>query len=81
MAVPEFGAAFIGEVFINRGNTRLPHFEAILVAEQEPAFPKIFVVGIDPAADVSVGIGPGAGLDVDAGTDETDGRTAVVGLD
>ena len=44
---------------------------ASLIANQEPALPKIFVIGIDPAADVTVGIDPRAGLDVDAGANET----------
>ena len=59
----------------------VPHLEAILVAEKDPAFPKVFVVGIDPAADVAVGVDPRAGFDVDAGTYETDRRSAFVGLD
>ena len=49
VAVPEFAADFVGQIFMDRGNARVPHLEAILVAEEEPAFPKIFVIGIDPA--------------------------------
>src|SRR5207248_4500173 len=58
----------------------VPHFEALFVAEQEPAFPKIFVIRIDPAAHVRIRIDPRACLDVDAGADKTNRRTALVGL-
>jgi hypothetical protein len=52
-----------------------------VVAEQAPAFPEVFIIGIDTAADVAVRIRPRAGLDVDAGADETEGRAALEGLD
>jgi len=81
VAVPKFTAHVVGQIFLNGGDAGVPHLEALLVAEQEPAFPKIFVIGIDPAADVTIGIDPGAGLDVDAGTDEADRRAAFVSFD
>ena len=81
MAVPEFATNVIGQVFINGGNACVPHLKAIFVTEQKPALPEVLVIGIDPAADVTVVIGPRAGLDVNARSDETQWRATLVGLD
>src|SRR5205823_5148356 len=81
VAVPEFTAVVIGEIFVDGWNAGAPHFETVFVTEQKPALPEVFVVGIDPAADVTVVIGPRAGLDVDARSYKTQRRAALVGLD
>src|SRR5205823_13981124 len=65
VSVPQFPADFDVKILVNGGNTRFPHRAAILIAEQKPAFPEIFVVRIDAAADVTSGVCPGACLDVD----------------
>ena len=54
---------------------------AILVVEKDRAFQQVFVIRIDLGADVAVGVGPFAGLDVDVRPDQTDRRTAFVCLD
>src|SRR5438105_15512848 len=81
VAVPKLATRFVGEVFVEGRNAGIPHVEAIVVAEQAPAFPEVFIIGIDAAADVAVGSRPNSALDVDAGADEAEGRAALEGLD
>src|SRR6516162_5367843 len=81
VAVPKLAARFIGEVFVDNRDAGVPHVEAISVAEQTPAFPEVFIIGIDATANVAVGIGPNAGFDVDAGADKAEGRAAFEGIE
>ena len=69
VAVPEFAADFLGKIFVNGGNTRLPHVMTIFVAEQKPAFPEVFVVRVNAATDVTVSTCPFTCLDIDAFSD------------
>jgi hypothetical protein len=82
MSIPELCAhvvaLFVGEVFVDCGNAVCPHAFAILIAKEQRALQEVFVVTVDRAADVTVGIGPFARLDVYPLTDETDLRTAIV---
>src|SRR6266568_4087373 len=63
--IPQLVPHFVGKIFVNRANARLPHLLAIFVPKKEPAFPEIFVVGINPTTDVTIGVHPRARLDVD----------------
>ena len=81
VAVPQFPADFVGKILVNGGNTRFPHRAAILIAEQKPAFPEIFVVRIDAAADVTIRVCPGACLDVDALSNEAERRASLESFD
>jgi len=51
-----------------------PHPLAILIVKQQPALQQILVITIDGAADVTIGVGPLAGFNVDPSTDQPDGR-------
>lgn len=79
--IPQFAADFVGKIFVNGGNTGGPHVATIFIAQQEPAFPKILVVRINAAADVTVSVRPGARLDVNALPDEADRRPPLKGFD
>ena len=68
---------FVGQIFVNRANARLPHLLTIFVPKQEPAFPEIFVVGIDPATDMTICVHPRARLDVDGRANQTDRRASL----
>src|SRR5690606_42145667 len=56
-------------------------FRSVLVVEQLPALPQVLVVGVDARADVARGVGPLAGLHVEAFPDQSDRRAAAIGLD
>jgi hypothetical protein len=81
VAVPQFAADFVGQILVNGGHTRFPHCAAILIAEQNPALPKIFVVRINAAADVTIRVRPGACLHVDGLSDEAERRAPLEDFD
>src|SRR5581483_5896045 len=69
MTVPEFrGLAsfrFVAQVLIDCRDSAFPHLPAIRIVKHNRALQKIFVVTVNRAADVAVGVGPLAGLYVD----------------
>src|SRR6266545_928094 len=65
----------------SRRECSLPTSRAIRIAEQKPALPEVFVVRIDAAADMTIGVRPGACLDVDALSDEPDRGPSLEGFD
>src|SRR5204863_4048539 len=79
--VPQFAASLVGEILVDRWDARAPHIAALLITEQKPAFPEILVIRIDAAADMTAGISPRTGLDINARTDEAQWRAPLVGLD
>ncbi len=81
MAVPEIAVDLVGQVAVDRGDARLPHGQAVLVAEQLPALQQVLVVGVRAAGDAGVGARPLPGLDVDGGADQSDPRPPLEGLD
>src|SRR5439155_20293375 len=80
-AVPQFASDFVGKIFVHGGYAGVPHVATIFISEQEPALPEVFVVRIDAAADVTIGVRPGACLDVDALSDEAKRRPSLEGFD
>ena len=50
----------------------------IFITEEEPALQKVFVVAIDRAANVAIGVSPRARLDIDPSADQTDRRPPFV---
>ena len=71
----------VGEILVDCRDALVPHALAVLIAKQQRAFQKVFVITVDRAADVTVGVGPLAGLDVDPFADQTDLRATVVCFD
>src|SRR5438105_13131821 len=56
VAVPKLATRFGGEVFVEGWNAGIPHVKAIVVAVEGPAFPEVFITGIDGASDVAGGL-------------------------
>ena len=77
LAVPEAEARLLSEISVDGDDALLPHLEAVAVAEDQPTLEQVFVEGIDAAADGGSGVGPVTGFDVDAESDEIEGRPAL----
>ena len=58
-----------------------PHRLALGIAKELRAFQEILVIRIDLGTEVTAGIGPLSGIDVDVCADEADRRTAFVSFD
>src|SRR5215213_465937 len=84
VAVPQLDAAFVAyfirQILVDGGNAFGPHPFAVRIAKQQRALQKVLVITVDRAADVTIGIGPLAGLDIDPLANQSDLRAAVVGL-
>src|SRR5260370_42147703 len=81
VAVPQFAARLVREIFVNCRYARVPHVAALRVTKQEPPLPEILVVRIDAAADMAIAVRPGACLSVYVLPDETQRRAALIGFD
>src|SRR4029077_20930777 len=79
--VPQFAADFVGEIFVDGSIAGCPHVATIFISKQKPAFPEIFVVLINAAADVTIRVRPSACLDVDAFSDEAEWRASLESFD
>ena len=66
-----------GQISIDRNRALIPHPPAVLIIKQNRALQEIFVITIDRAADMTVGVSPVPRLDIDPGADQTDGRAAI----
>src|SRR5262249_26541033 len=64
VAVPQSAIRFVGQIFVNGGNTRFPHIATIRVTAQKPTPPEILRVRINTSATLTVRCRPGAGLGV-----------------
>jgi hypothetical protein len=78
---PRAAVDAVGQILVYGGDAIQPHAFAILVVEQQPALQKVFVIAVDSAADVAIGIDPLARLDIDPGANQANRRTALVNLD
>src|SRR5438094_5237746 len=72
--------SLVAQILIDGADAFIPHPPAILIVKQDRALQKIFVITIDRAADVTVGVGPLPCLDIDPCSDQTDRRAAIVNL-
>src|SRR5574341_1297892 len=71
----------VRKIPIDRNNAFLPHSAAIVIVEENRALQEILVVAVDCAADVTVGVRPLSGLDIDPSADETNRRAPFVDFD
>src|SRR5687767_8336871 len=85
MAVPQLGSPlsldFVCEVLIDRTDTVSPHTLAVQIAKQQRTLQQVFVITVDGATDVTVGVGPLARLDVDPLAYKSDLRPPVISFD
>src|SRR5215212_6568259 len=85
MAVPQLRiptfSSLIGEILVDRYDTFAPHAFAVRVTEKQRALQNVFVITVDSTADVTVSVGPNAGLDIDPFTDQPNLRSTIVSFD
>src|SRR5262249_3003550 len=70
LSVPEPVRTIVREITIDRAQALPRPPSAVLVVEELPALDEIFVVGVDPAADVAGAARPVSCFDVDLFADE-----------